>query len=228
MVKKSKKKVSKKTKKSEKKDMETDKILVYGFIILLLIFGAFIIGVRFIKVQEEAPQVEVKTYNGFVFEKYGNIWVTTIRMSDWLKGTERDYEILFHYTPDEVEHIPTIKNVRNESVTPNLFLDARKIYITTDPEYPAEVVLSGVEIAKIIGQVYEKQVKAAVTRPDNRTEAPVITCDDLANLVRVIDLRLGNETKIFSEHGCIVVQGTDPGELLKAAERLTFELLKIL
>ncbi len=227
MVKKSKKKITKK-KSEKKKDMDKDKVLVYGLIILLLIFGAFIIGVRFIKVQEEAPQVEVKTYNGFVFEKYGNIWVTTIRMSDWLKGTERDYEILFHYTPDEVEHIPTIKNVRNESISPNLFLDARKIYITTDPEYPAEVVLSGVEIAKIIGQVYEKQVKAAVTRPDNRTEAPVITCDDLANLVRVIELRLGNETKIFSEHGCIVVQGTDPGELLKAAERLTFELLKIL
>ena len=226
MAKKTKKKLTKK--KSDKKEMEKDKILVYGLILLVLVFGAFIIGVRFIKVQDETPQIEVKTYNGFVFEKHGNIWVTTIRMSDWLKGTERDYEILLHYTPDEVEHIPTIKNTRNESVSPNLFLDARKIYITTDPEYPAEVVLSGVEIAKIIGQVYEKQVKAAVTRPDNRTEAPVITCDDLANFVRVIDLRLGNETKIFSEHGCIVVQGTDPGELLKAAERLTFELLKIL
>lgn len=217
-----------KGKKTEKKEMEKDKVLVYGIVILLLVFGAFIIGVKFINIQEETPQVEVKTYNGFVFEKIGNIWVTTIRMSDWLKGTERDYQILFHYTPDEVEYIPTMKNVRNESVAPNLFLDARTIYITTDPEYPAEVVLSGVEIAKIIAQVYQKQVKSAVTRPDNRTEAPVITCDDLAHLVRVIDLRLGNETKIFSDHGCVVVQGTDSGELLKAAERLTFELLHIL
>jgi len=208
--------------------METDKVLIYGFIMLVLIFGLFIIGVRFVKVQEETPQIEVKTYNEFVFEKIGNVWITTIRMSDWLKGENRDYQILFHYTPDEVEQIPTMKNVRNESVTPNLFLDARLIYITTDPEYPAEVVLSGVEIAKIIGQVYQKQVKSAITRPDNRTEAPVVTCDDLATAVRIIDLRLGNETKIFSDHGCIVVHGTDSGDLLKAAERLTYELLKIL
>ncbi len=222
---------SKKTKKKE--DMEKDKIFIYGLIFLILVFGAFIFGVRYVKLKKETPQIEIREYNGYVFKKYGDIWVTTIKVSDRLKGTETNYEILFHYTPDEVENIPTIKNMRNESVTPNLFLDAKQIYLTFDPDSSGEVksriLQSGVELAKVISNIYKKSAKSAVTKNVSEIPtAPIITCDDIGPFTRVIYLNIGNETKIFSDHGCIVVQGTDGEELLKSAERLTFELLQIL
>ena len=206
-----------------------DKVLIFSIVALLVIFGGIFMSLRNTAIETSTePQIEILEYNGYIFEKHGDIWSTTVTITDSFKGWERQYEILFHYSPKEVEDVETLKNARNISISPNLFLDAQTIYITMDPEYPSAVVLSGVEIAKIIGNVYEKGVKGAITRPDNRTDAPVITCNDIAPAIRIIKLELGNETKIYSDKGCIVVQGTDSDELLRASERLTYEMLKIL
>ena len=201
-----------------------DLYLLIGIIIIVAIFAIGIILAR--SSQNQGVASITKEFKGFKFEKVGDVWVTLLKVQ--YGSTAKTYQILVHYTPDEVSGIETMKNSRNESVTPNLFLNVKNVYITTEPDYPAEVVLSGVEIAKIIGQVYEKEVRSALTRPDNRSASPVITCGNTSSEIRVIYLKLGNSTKIYSDFGCIVVQGTDPVELLKASERLTFEMLKIL
>ncbi len=214
-----------------KKDKKGDKTLIISIVIIIALFGSLIFLIM--SLNKDKPVVsenvtEVKTYGGFVFTKDGNVWVTRMSIKDTFKGWEREYEIFFHYTPDEVEDIETMRNARNETVSPNLFLDARKIYITMDPKYPSEVILGAVEIAKILGKVYEREVKSAIIRPDNRTDAPVITCNDIGPGVRVIQLELTNQTRIYSNRGCIVVQGTNTTELLKASERLAYEMLKVL
>lgn len=215
--------------KEEKILDKKDKYLLYSviaiFLIILAIFSFQYIYKYFNKEKQELP--EIRVYNGYSFVKIGNYWQTKIKTKSNIG--EREYEIIFHFTPDEVEDIPTEKNIRNESITPFLFMNTEKIYITTNPDYPSSVVIGGVEISKIIGQVFRKKVMGALTKEvSNSNETPIITCDDINDNQRVIYLKLGNETKIYSDNGCIIVLGENPEMLLKASERLAFEILKIL
>jgi hypothetical protein len=113
-----------------------------------------------------------------------------------------------------------------------LFLNIPKVYITTEPNYPASVVLGGVEISKvmaIVSKSYETQmvIKSAMTKPGNYS-FPIATCENITATQRVIYLKLGNETKIDFDNGCVIVEGTDAIQLLRASERLAFEILRIL
>jgi hypothetical protein len=39
---------------------------------------------------------------------------------------------------------------------------------------------------------------------------------------------VGDETKIYLEGNCVIVQGTDEWEIVRAADRLTFGLLGVM
>ncbi|MEM3374829.1 MAG: hypothetical protein QXE31_06495 [Candidatus Woesearchaeota archaeon] len=199
-------------------------IIITIFVILAIIVIIFSLR-YFLKEKPNVP--ETKIYNGFTFVKIGNYWQTTLRTES--SSGIKEYEILFHFTPDQVENISTEKNIKNQTITPYLFMNTQRIYITTNPEYPSSVVIGGVEISKIIGQVFRREVRGALTKEYyNNSNAPIITCEDINDTQRVIYLKLGNETKIYSDDGCIIVQGENPEMLLKASERLAFEILKIL
>lgn len=216
-----------KAKKKTERSSSNDKILIISLLAIFVIFAGILI---FLKNSKTEPvQEENIMYKGYTFAKRGELWYTELSIKDKLKGWERQYNLYFHYNPSQVEDVPTITNTLGEATSPKiLIIGGKKIYITMDPTYPASVVLSGVEVAKILGQVYEMDVKAAVTSPTNKTDAPVITCKDYGEGVRVVELRLSNETRISDELGCIVVEGKDPQELLRASSRLAFELLKIM
>ena len=222
-------------KKSALEELIEDKTLIISVIALLVIFSIFTIGIVLKKDPiDNSPTVgiivdeNIVRYGDFEFKKAEVGWTTNLAITDSFEGPNKMYEIAVHYTPAEVEDIPTIRNSDNDTISPNLFLNARLIYVTTDPAYPADVVLGGVEVAKIMGKIYGKEVKGAVTREDERTAAPVITCDDTSGTERIIELRLGNTTEVFREGACVVIQGTNSTEILRASTRVTFELLKIL
>lgn len=205
-----------------------DKVLVISILVLVICFGAIF---YFLKNTPNVPDPiapETRTYKGFIFEKYGNVWLSSFRYTDQSTGKSKKVNVMFHYTPDEVENITTERNTRNETVTPLIFMNVPRIYITTEPDYPSTVILGGVEIAKILAQVYGKEVKSGLTKASNNTQTSIITCEDLNATQRVIYLKLGNETAIKSENGCIVIEGKTPIDVVKASERLTYELLKIL
>lgn len=216
----------KENKKQDKKTDETDKALIYVIMIIVVIFSIF--GYFIFKNKDAVSETEDVIYKDFVFQKNGDFWSTRVRVTTSLDDTIRDYNVHFHVTPYEVENIQTIKSTTNVSMGLNYISGAEKIYITTDPEYPASVVLGAVQLAKILGNIYQKDVSSAVTREDNRTESPLITCEDSDMETVVIHMNLGNTTSIYRDGSCIVVQGRDPFELVLAAERYSFELLGIM
>jgi hypothetical protein len=231
MIKKQHKKTS--SAKEKKEGIGRDKILIISVIIIALVFfGLYSLIKSQIESMDNQPKINIKVYKDFIFEKEGNIWTTRITITNKFTGNSESYSIMFHYTPDEVEGIPTQKNSRNQSVTPNLFLNMPLVYITTEPDYPGSVVLGGVEISKVMGIVsktYDTKmsIKSALTKPGNYS-FPVITCQNITKSQRVIYLKLGNETKIDFDNGCVIVEGKNETELLRASERLAFEVLRIL
>jgi hypothetical protein len=215
--------------KEEPKSIKKDKILIIGILIVLFVFGIILVGIKLIgNGGEQQVTTETKVFNGYVFEKYGDIWSTRITKKDLATGKLSDFDIMFHYTPDEVSDIDTLRNAKNESIAPYLFLNSKLVYVTTEPDYPASAILAGVEIAKIIAQIYGKDVKGALAKNSTNTVTPIATCDNITTTQTVIYLKLGNSTGIYNNKGCVVVQGRNTEELLKASERLAFEMLKIL
>ena len=221
--------------KEEKKREKQTKLvndntkMIVGFFAALLFFG-FLIGIKLIP-QETVVDVTplTKEYNGFIFEKKGDFWESRIDAKNIITNKTQSYNVLFHYTPDEVDDIITIKDVENRTTTPRLLLNSVVMYITVDPEDPGGIIVSAVEIAKVAGTIHQKNVKSALIRPDARLpNSPIITCNNVTKTDKVLRIKLGNRTGIFNEEGCIIVEGTNETELLRAAERLSFELIGIL
>lgn len=215
--------------KKDNKDIKADKALIFAIIILVGIFLIFIITIKNSVNNPivEPPEELTVNYSGFTFQKIGNSWNTILNIA---YGTDsKNFEVSFHYNPYQVEDIPTIKDLGNNSAPAYFLKRAQHVYITMDPEYPGGVILSGVEIAKILGNVYFKPVNATLTRPDPAgSHAQIITCENVTKSIGVVELRLGDETRIMVDKGCVIVQGTTVDELLRAAEKLSFELLKIM
>ena len=220
------------TKIEPKTKSKNDKVLIISILVIFGIFALILLSINSNKeenINENLPPIpQVVNYSGYLFEKHGVAWISIITVRNEAKNWVREFEFSSHFNPYEVEHIPTIRNSSNESAIKYSFRRASHTWITVDPNYPGSVVLGGVEIAKVLGQIYEKSVKVAISKPHESSSEPVITCANATNNHLVVDLRLGNETKIFDKGGCIIVQGTDPVELLKASDRLAFELLDIL
>jgi hypothetical protein len=222
--------ISKNKEEDETVLKKKDKTLIWIIIVIIAIFASVLISLR--SYQEDTSNLVntpiMVNYSGYIFEKHGNAWVSKITVEHANKQWIREYTIDFHFNPYQVENITTVRNNNGDAVSKLIFRRAIQTYVTMEPLYPASVVLGGVEVAKIIGQVYEKKVKAAVNSPTNLTDAPIITCQNVTNDIAVIELKLSNRTGIFEHQGCVTIEGTNAVEMLRASERLTFEMLDIL
>ena len=62
----------------------------------------------------------------------------------------------------------------------------------------------------------------------NEFTLPVITCDDATSSVPVLYFVESNETKIYSENGCIIAEAKFETDLLRIKDRLLYERLGII
>ena len=112
---------------------------------------------------------------------------------------------------------------RLENITLNinesLYGGIEKIWFTTDPDMPSSSTLAMGEIGRFV-TFMGVNTSFALTR--NSTNIDQIDCTNATSSVRVIEIRLGNETRVYSEGYCIIVEGEDSENVIAAADRLTF------
>jgi len=220
--------------KKEDKTLESDKSLFIGIAILVVLFLGIIYVVNIVisdDVQTPlTPVGDIVVYNGYEFERTEGVWKTHMVITDNFKGWTRPYDFLFHYNPYEVEDVPTVRNSINQSIA-YFFIFREGTYITFDPDQEgivlARIAQASVELTKIVSQVYEKPVKGGTTKYFSDSY-PVITCEDASDKMGVIYIRLGNETKVYNDGLCLIVQGKNETDIIRAAEKVSFELLKIM
>jgi hypothetical protein len=159
-------------------------------------------------------------YNGFKFTKmsaYG-LWFTEIQKGDEI------FRIPLRYSPREVEDIPIDRNVYRE------IINSKKIYTTVPNNLSSVAVLALAEVGRITGTRYgilNIPSQGALTQSKG-DGTPVKTCEDAVNGTGIILFDVGDETKIYLEGNCVIVQGTDEWEIVRAADRLTFGLLGVM
>lgn len=163
---------------------------------------------------------EEYVYNNLTFTKTQDyFWNTTIKLK------ENDVHVfVFRYSPLEVENI-FIDNNSKQNILKN------KLYITLSGNLSSISVLAFIDLGQITGtkhHILNIPTFPALADKDNGN-VPLITCDNTTNETGVIYLKLGNKTKIYSKNnGCVVVQGTNEVNILKATYRLIFELLEVI
>ncbi|MBT3866204.1 hypothetical protein HOF78_03865 [Candidatus Woesearchaeota archaeon] len=143
---------------------------------------------------------------------------------------------------------PTLMTVRNDPRTlEDIPIDADYVrgavagksvgYITEDPydELTGPTLVAANELAIPLIFLYGAEVNKTLTRTSDELgialeDQVVKTCEDSDDRTLVILQRLGDETAVFEEDGCLVVQGgdSDEMEIIRAADRLYLTMLGIM
>jgi len=206
---------SKQNEKKEKTNKSSSKNLTILFIIILgLIILFFSIKYFYHPITNEESYV----YNGFKFTRVSNLWLTEVQKDNTL------FRITTRYRPRDIEDVLFEPEVSKKIINSN------GIYLTVPPNLTSVAVLAMAEVGRIVGTRYNIlniPSEVALTVPNDKG-AIVKTCEDAVNGVSVIFFRRGNSTAVYSDKNCIIVQGEDDWEIVRAADRLTFDLLGIM
>ncbi len=219
---------------NEKSGKKSKKNLAFKITGLIILIGIFILFFMLSKpaVQEKNDLInnsfkpESYKYNGFLFQKGMYAWYSKIRVGDLV------YDVSFVYGPKEVDDIPVLGEVND------LILKAKEIYITTEPDYPSRIGKAQVEISKItsprtssFGILNIPTINTVTYIPEEikgKVGYPEITCKNASANKSVIYLKIGSETKIYNKSYCVVVEGSNDEDVVRAADRLIYNLLGII
>ena len=198
-----------KLQEEEKKAYKSNSSLI--IITTIVIIGLIILffSIRYLYKPEEIQ--ETYDYNGFVFTKvsdYG-VWFTEIQ-----KGGEI-FRLPVRYSPKEVEDVPIDRTAYYT------IINSKEIYTTVPNNLSSVAVLALAEVGRITGTRYgilNIPSIGALTH-DKGDGTPVKTCKDAVDGTGVILFDVGDETKVYLEGNCVIVQGTDEWEIVRAADR---------
>jgi len=199
----------------EKSDKSSTKNIM---LILIMIIGLLILFFSIKYFYHPTPAEESYVYNGFKFTKVSSLWLTEIQLDNTL------FRITTRYSPNELEHI---------NVEPGIYekiVGSKGIYFTVSGNLSSVSVLAITELGRIIGTRYgllNIPSQAALTESDDN-ETLVKTCKDAVNGTGVIWFKLGNTTAAYSDQNCVIIQGTEEWDIVKAADRVTFGLLGVM
>ena len=205
------------TLESEEIKKEADKTSTRNIIlIIIMIIGLLVLFFSIKYLYHPKTIEESQVYNGFKFTKISNLWLTEVQIGNTL------FRITTRYSPREVEHVIFEPDICRK------IINSDQIYFTVPGNLSSIAVLAITEVGRIVGTRYgilNIPSKSALTEGN---ETLVKTCKDAVNGTGVILFRTGNSTAVYSDKDCIIVQGEDEWDIVKAADRLTFSLLRIM
>jgi len=160
-------------------------------------------------------------YNGYTITKHEFGWAATV----YAGPNEQPHIVYLHHGPKELEDIQS-ENPKSR------IINAKQIYATFSPSMPgASTALAVIDVVKVTGTnpqwgILKIPTKPTITEPDGINE--VKTCDDASNLNSVILFKLGDKTKIYAENNCVIIEAENEEDLIKASNRLVYELLGVI
>jgi len=185
------------------------------FIIIISITSLLILKVT----NKDNPDKYV--YNNFrVFKNQDFIGYTII---GYLK--QQPYYFRIRNDPKKTENITLQGNIRD------LILKKPTIYLTMKPNLTSKTVIAALEISNIISRklgIFNRETIGAITSHVPKNPTPVITCKNVNSTANVIHFKLSDETKVYLENNCIIVQGTNEWEIIRAADRLVYHMLQVI
>lgn len=214
--------------------LKSDKTLMIGAIIIILLFGA-IFGLRHFgqerpKTIDELHDLNFKgklkkdqgyLYDGvYSFVKFDGLWYAQLVSP---KGT-RLYNIQFRYGPRDVEKIKI-----EGSLDTNLINNATEYYVTFNPtgQNFSSVALAIGDFNTHMTNIFFKQPIAACDKNETNACAnrQIITCDNTDKLVLYV--KESNTSRVVYDDNCITIEGSG-FDLVKGIDRVLYEFYEII
>lgn len=193
--------------------------------ILIVLFLLLIGGVVGVFIYQNYRYKDVYfEYNGFAVhkgaDKSGNIIYQT---RIFIGNDNQPYLITTRYNPKDLEAIKVENDIKKD-------LLKKEIFITMDSSSTAKSVLAATEISKITGNflLYSIPTHGALLTPVEGKNITIKTCSDVTQEQAIILLRQANQSKIYSENGCIILEGQDEYDLIRVTNRMILTLLGVM
>ena len=157
-------------------------------------------------------------YNDFKLQKSPTGWVT------WAYKGEQPYLLQLRHDPKTLENITVDREIRD------LVLSKSALVTTINPNLTSRAVLGAIDIANVLGRrlgLYGIQVIGATTEFANNGTY-VIDCSDVQENMNVALLKLGEETKVYLEKDCVILQGETEEDITRAADRFVYHILEVM
>jgi len=203
-------------------------LVVYALIIILIVLIVLLVFYKNSSNGLDKNQYVYKNPQGeeFIFTKSNVDNLTLNVLTAYVdKNGLHQYQIPFRNNPNDLKNISIEPNIKNK------ILNKQGIFITLNPNLKSGAVIAAVEISRIIGTndygVFKIPTQSATTIPTNTTY-PVINCNDATKDTGVILIGIGNYTRIFSNKECVIVEGDNYDNLIKAADKLSLHLLNVM
>ena len=181
--------------------------LMVGFMAFIMIGSVF--GVIFFGFATGGTSLK---YNDLKFVRKGNVWTTNINGKD----------AIFSYFPAEVELI----EVKSEII--DMLRNKIEIDVTADANdtFIQSIALAQFQMKSTLGNFNVFVRDGSTTQ--NSFNMPIITCDDATQIVPVIYFKEGNETKIYFNESCIIVEADDNVDFIRAKDRIVYGMFDII
>ena len=203
----------------------TGKKITIFLAILLVILVAFFF------VMYERAKKESMIYTGITGERYefqkrilgGNTTFYYI----YLTANGRRYSYPFRNYPKELENIPLEADVNKDLFTKKLIFATQNLETTNKTQQQS--FLGIMEVVRILGRaeegIYGLAVKSAFIEDHNNNT--IASCGDVSKYIGVMYFKLGEENRIYTDNGCIIIEGKDAEGLMKSSEKFAYHLLKV-
>lgn len=212
----------------------SEKSLVIGIIVIVLLFAAVLAYSIYSKPKPlTLEDLHVLNLNGklkpsqgyvyknaYSFVTLDNLWYTQLSSP---KGT-KIYNLALRYSPQDVRDITIVGSIHDE-----FFNNQSEYYVTFNPTGRdfSSIALAVADFNTHMSKVFEKRPIAACDR--NETEPcrtrPIVTCQDKDKFVLYV--RESEKLRAYYDGNCIVVEGKG-FDLVKGVDRVLYNLYGIM
>ncbi len=196
-------------------------------IIVLSLIIVLIIGTLLMFVYQKIRYSDVYfTYNGFDVQKVIDNNVPTYKIKFYFENNPNPFIISFRNNPKDLENITIDSNINDELLKKGV----KELYITMPSNASSLSIIAATEISKITGNQYffNLPTHGALTNPIEGKDVPVKTCNDVSTNTSIILFKIGQESKIYNQNGCIILEGNNEYEFIRDSNRLVLTLLNIM
>jgi len=190
-----------------KKNKENNRIGLGAVIVIVVLMLSSTIGYVFKGDSKEK-------YNDFSFSRTDDgIWHTKVNGK----------QLAFHYFPSDLNNI----NLSSEAV--DIIKNSNMVYFTYNPEsrYREDIAMLSFELTNILWQDFKIYATNGLTK-NNTFNAQIIDCNNATITIPVIYFNESNQTEIYLNNNCIVLNGRTGIDFLVLKERLLYGLFGVI
>ena len=189
---------------------KTNRAAKYMVIFMAAIMVLSVFGVVFFGYNQSPDKVK---YNGIPFTRKGSQWSATINSK----------EAFFDYFPAEVENINISRDIISR-LSNKAEIDATYSYNATFAE---DMALAVYGLSQALALHFNTYVRAGFTEK-TIYKAPIITCANSTAFVPVIYFKSSNETSIYTQDSCIIIESGKGTDFIRIKDRLLYALFGII